>query len=147
MTFNISGNSNPTSVLDAMIETMILMAMADGTFQEAELIKLIFLTVEFLKKHPEFGHINAEQFQEKYGEIKRLVSQYGTQERVKVVARALPSFELRALAVYFAISISNADKHTDMSEHLFLNTLQHAFGLSREEMQGILDAYNTLPKS
>jgi tellurite resistance protein len=144
MTFNTSGTSHPaaSSVLDAMIETMVLMAMADGTLQDAELVKLIFLIHDFIRLNPQYGSLTAEQFQEKYSEIKRMISKYGSNQRIKTLAQRLQIYDLRATAVYFAIAISDADKHADLSENHLLNTLQEAFGFSQADIQSILQAYN-----
>lgn len=130
------------SVLDGMIETMVLMAMVDGVLAQSEIHNLANLAFKFMQQNPQFGQLSAPELQQRCEHFSRLISTQGVPARTEAIATALPTTEQRALAVFFALIIAASDGHLDSAERQFLAQLQQNFQFSAQQMQEIMNAFN-----
>jgi tellurite resistance protein len=145
MTFGFMGYMQQppeASVLDGMIETMVLMAMVDGVLVESEIHNLANLSFKFMQENPKFGQLSSQQLQERCQHFSRLIVQQGVPARAQAIANALPATEQRALAVFFALVIAASDGHLDSAERQFLAQLQQTFQFSDQQIQEIMNAFN-----
>lgn len=137
----------PSNILDAMIETMVLMSMADGNVDEEEVKSLAGITAKFMEQNPQYGSMTVEQLLMKCDGFVKQAAQQGLQARLSSISATLGNPENRGLAVFFALVISAADGHLDSAERQMLDALQAAFGFSKEEMSSIIDAFLSAIKS
>lgn len=143
MTFGFMRYAQPPSggILDAIIETMVLMSMADDNVTQDEVQALANLAGSFMQKNPQYGQMTIEQLLQKCDAFAKRAVEQGLQTRLAAVSQALETQDNRALAVFFALVISAADGHLDSGERRMLGALQQAFGLTDANMQEIIQAF------
>jgi len=120
----------------ALVEVMLLAAMADGELTEPavqELLRRILERPEFDGTHP----------QELSGLVEKGVSTLASAPNLEQILQQLrerlPTHQNRVLAFGLAASVALADKRATRAELGLLKTFQAALGISEDEVANIID--------
>jgi uncharacterized tellurite resistance protein B-like protein len=120
----------------ALVEVMLLAAMADGQLTESaiqELLRRILERPEFDGTHP----------QELSGLVEKGVSTLAAAPNLENILQGLrerlPTHQNRMLAFGLAASVALADQKATRAELGLLKTFQAALGISEEEVANIID--------
>jgi tellurite resistance protein len=120
----------------ALIEIMLLSAMADGEVTQLEIQSMLRRVLE----RPEFEGTRAEELNllvEK--SVERLASAKDLPAILKSLRDRLPDHKNRMLAFGLAAAIAFADQRATRSELGLLKTFQAALGISEDEVAQIID--------
>lgn len=110
------------------IETLLLMAAADGVLEPKELDNF----GHQLANRPEFSTLTPEQAGAYMDNALRSLRRDGVEERLQVIAAALPEPDQRLAAFRLALDMCIADGVADSHERTLLKLLQARFDLSDE---------------
>lgn len=120
----------------ALIEVMLLAAMADGNVSDAEmemLLKRIF-------ERPEFEGTSHEQLSDTVQSgLKHLASAKNLDHVLSSLRERLPGHKNRMLAFGLAAAVAFADQRATRAELGLLKTFQAALGISEDEVSRIID--------
>jgi tellurite resistance protein len=120
----------------ALVETMLLAAIADGNVSEIEmqtLLRRIFERPEFEGTAPEELNALVEN------SVKRLSEQKSLDAILKSLRDRLPDHRNRMLAFGLAAAVALADQRATRDELGLLKTVQAALGISEDEVAHIID--------
>ena len=120
----------------ALVEMMLLAAMADGNVSDAEmemLLKRIFERPEFEgTRHEELNHTVQKG-------LKNLASAKNLDHVLTSLRERLPGHKNRMLAFGLAAAVAFADQRATRAELGLLKTFQAALGISEDEVSRIID--------
>ncbi|HZI06963.1 MAG TPA: TerB family tellurite resistance protein [Archangium sp.] len=120
----------------ALVEVMLLAAMADGRVSQRELQTLLRRVIE----RPEFEGTKPEELNSLVEESAQRLSAVHDLEEILASLRArLPNHKNRMLAFGLAASVAFADHRATRSELGLLKTFQAALGISEDEVAEIID--------
>jgi tellurite resistance protein len=120
--------------IQAYVDTMVILAMADGELEENEVQDLwgsIALT-------PRLKGISDRQIIAVCNEAYKLLMREGVDARLRAIANALPEKSQRIDAMTMAISMSASDGTIEPEEMAILRKMQDAFGLSDDDINSII---------
>lgn len=126
-------HNTPLSRQEAFIETMLLMAAADGEIAEIEATQLA-MTIAVQK---EFDDLGEEGISEALSAALERVKFQGPKGRLSELRIALPTEEDRMRAVRFALTILIADGVIATGETECLESMVEAFELNPESVRAI----------
>jgi tellurite resistance protein len=124
----------------ALVEVMLLAAMADGQFTESSiqtLLRRVLERPEFDGTHP--GDLSALVEQS----VKRLASAPNLEKILQRLRDRLPTHQNRLLAFGLAASVALADQRATRAELGLLKTFQAALGISEDEVANVIDVLET----
>jgi tellurite resistance protein len=127
--------------MTAYIETMMLLAIADGIVKTAELHVVQMAVVSYLESHPTLGDLTREQLVDLCFECAENIYAEGATKRLVQVAKVLPRLEQRMFALGMAVSVAAADQMIVQSEREGLRIIQRAFGLTDDQVQMVMNAF------
>ena len=120
----------------ALVEVMLLAAMADGNVSQLELQTLLRRVIE----RPEFEGTRPEELNHLVeGCVARLSKAHDLEEILTSLRERLPGHKLRMLGFGLAASIAFADHRATRAELGLLKTFQAALGISEDEVAEIVD--------
>jgi tellurite resistance protein len=123
------------SELHAYIETMMLLAIADGMVKEVELHVVQMAVVSYLENHPTIGAMTRQDLVDLCYASAQKIYDEGAQTRLTVAAQVLDSHEKKMYALGMAVAVSTSDGVIHTSERDALKLIQKAFGLSDDEVR------------
>jgi len=120
----------------ALVEVMLLAAMADGKLTEGSIQVLLRRVLE----RPEFDGTNPEEISALVEKsVKRLASESSLEAILQRLRDRLPTHQNRLLAFGLAASIAFADQRATRAELGLLKTFQAALGISEDEVANLVD--------
>ncbi|NBD14493.1 MULTISPECIES: tellurite resistance TerB family protein [Corallococcus] len=120
----------------ALVEAMLLAAMADGSVSQREMQTLLARVLE----RPEFeGTQSGELNQLVESSAARLSEARNLEDVLSSLRRRLPDHKNRMLAFGLAAAVALADQRATRSELGLLKTFQAALGISEDEVAQIID--------
>lgn len=120
----------------ALVEAMLLAAIADGKVTQAEMQMLILRILE----RPEFEGTRSEELNALVeASVTKLAGAKNLEEILQSLRTRLPEHKNRMLAFGLAAAISFADRRATRSELGLLKTFQAALGISEAEVSQIID--------
>lgn len=120
----------------ALIETMMLAAIADGSVSQVELQTLLRRVLE----RPEFEGTRPEELNALVeGSVQKLAGAKNLPEIMKSLRSRLPDHRTRMLAFGLATAVAFADNRASRAELGLLKTIQAALGISEDEVATIVD--------
>lgn len=121
----------------ALIEVMLLAAVADGTVSDAELQMLLKRIIE----RPEFEGTRPEEINRLVQScLKSLASAKSIEQVLASLRERLPDHKNRMLAFGLAAAVGFADQRASRAELGLLKTIQAGLGISEDEVSRIVDA-------
>jgi tellurite resistance protein len=120
----------------ALVEVMLLAAMADGELTESSiqaLLRRVLERPEFDGTHPEALSALVER------SVKTLAAAPNLEKILQRLRERLPSHQNRVLAFGLAASVALADQRATRAELGLLKTFQAALGISEDEVANIID--------
>ncbi len=119
----------------ALVELMLLAAMADGKVSELEMQTLIRRVIE----RPEFEGTRPDDLNALVEKsVARLAGAHDLQEILKSLRERLPDHKTRMLGFGLAASVAFSDHRAAKSELGLLKTFQAALGISEDEVAQIV---------
>lgn len=120
----------------ALVETMLLAAMADGRVSQMEMRTLLARVIE----RPEFEGTRPEELNALVEHsAKRLSLAHDLQEILASLRQRLPDHKNRMLAFGLAAAVALADQRATRLELGLLKTFQAALGISEQEVAQIIE--------
>lgn len=120
----------------ALVEVMLLAAMADGSVSEAEMQMLLRRVLE----RPEFEGTKADELNALVeSSAQRLSQAHDLKEILASLQRRLPDHKNRMLAFGLAAAVAFADQRATRAELGLLKTFQASLGISEDEVAQIID--------
>ena len=120
----------------ALVETMLLAAMADGRVSQKEMEMLLRRVIE----RPEFeGTRPAELNLLVETSAQRLAHAHDLPEILSSLRKRLPDHKTRLLAFGLAAAVALADQRATRTELGLLKTFQAALGISEDEVAQVID--------
>lgn len=120
----------------ALIETMLLAAMADGTVSQVEMQTLLRRVIE----RPEFEGTHPDELNALVeSSVAKLASRKSLEEILQSLRERLPDHKNRMLAFGLAAAIAFADQRATRAELGLLKTFQAALGISEDEVARIVE--------
>jgi len=120
----------------ALVEVMLLAAMADGTPSEVGMQALLRRVVE----RPEFDGTRADELTKLVQKsVKKLASATNLESILGSLRTRLPTHEHRMLAFGLAAAVALADHRATRAELGLLKTFQAALGISEDEVARIIE--------
>lgn len=120
----------------ALVEAMLLAAIADGRVSETEMRMLL----RRVRERPEFEGMKSEALNALVEASAQRLSRVGDMEEVLAsLRRRLPDHKTRMLAFGLAAAVALADNRATRSELGLLKTFQAALGISEDEVARIID--------
>ncbi|KFA89212.1 MULTISPECIES: TerB family tellurite resistance protein [Archangium] len=121
---------------EALVEVMLLAAMADGQVSQRELQMLLRRVIE----RPEFEGTKPEELNALVeASAQRLSKAHDLEEILASLRARLPNHKNRMLAFGLAASIAFSDHRATRTELGLLKTFQAALGISEDEVAQIID--------
>src|SRR5262249_10921283 len=121
----------------ALIEVMLLAAVADGSVSDAELEMLL----ERIRERPEFEGTRPDELtQLVHGCLDNLASAKSIEQVLASLRERLPDHKSRVLAFGLAAAVGFADQRATRAELGLLKTIQAGLGISEEEVSRVIDA-------
>ncbi len=127
--------------LKAYIETMMLLAIADGTVKDAELHVIQMAVVSYLENHPALGSMTRKDLIDECFARAQQIYDDGPIVRLKYISELLGSHEKRMYALGMAVAVSTSDGVIHITERDALRMIQRAFGLSDDEVRKAIEAF------
>ncbi|MGA9519988.1 MAG: TerB family tellurite resistance protein [Myxococcaceae bacterium] len=120
----------------ALIETMLLAAIADGKVSQAEMQTLLRRVIE----RPEFEGTRSDELNALVeSSVEKLASASDLEEILRSLRERLPDHKTRMLAFGLAAAVAFSDKRATRDELGLLKTIQAALGISETEVAHIID--------
>jgi len=120
----------------ALVEVMLLAAMADGQLTEGSIQALLRRVLE----RPEFDGTAPEEISDLVEQsVKRLASESSLEAILQRLRDRLPTHQNRLLAFGLAAAIALADQRATRAELGLLKTFQAALGISEDEVAELVD--------
>ncbi|WP_338863987.1 tellurite resistance TerB family protein [Myxococcus stipitatus] len=120
----------------ALVEVMLLAAMADGRVSQRELQTLLSRVLE----RPEFEGTRSEELNALVeSSVVKLAGVRNLEDLLASLRRRLPDHKNRMLAFGLAAAVALADQRATRSELGLLKTFQAALGISEDEVAQIID--------
>jgi tellurite resistance protein len=120
----------------ALVEVMLLAAMADGKLTEASIQALLRRVLE----RPEFDGTAPEEISTLVEKsVKRLASESSLEAILQQLRERLPTHQNRLLAFGLAAAIALSDQRATRAELGLLKTFQAALGISEDEVAELVD--------
>lgn len=120
----------------ALVETMLLAAVADGSVSQREMQTLLRRVIE----RPEFEGTRPEELNALVEDCAQRLSQATDLQEILASLRSrLPDHKNRMLAFGLAAAVAFADQRATKVELGLLKTIQAALGISEEEVAEIID--------
>jgi len=120
----------------ALVETMLLAAMADGSVSQLEMQTLLRRVIE----RPEFEGTKPEELNALVeSSARRLAEAKDLQHILSSLRTRLPDHKTRMLAFGLAAAVALADQRATRAELGLLKTIQAALGISEDEVAQIID--------
>jgi len=120
----------------ALVEVMLLAAMADGQLTEVSIQALLHRVLE----RPEFDGTAPEEISDLVEQsVKRLASESSLETILQQLRERLPTHQNRLLAFGLAAAIALADQRATRAELGLLKTFQAALGISEDEVAELVD--------
>ncbi|MHB8873092.1 MAG: tellurite resistance TerB family protein [Myxococcaceae bacterium] len=120
----------------ALVECMLLAAMADGEVSDVELRTLLRRVIE----RPEFEGTAPEELNALVeGSVKKLAGARDLEQILSSLRTRLPDHNTRMLAFGLAAAVGFADHRATRAELGLLKTFQAALGISEDEVARIID--------
>ncbi len=120
----------------ALVEVMLLAAMADGRVSQTEMQTLLRRVLE----RPEFEGTRSDELNALVeSSAARLASAADLQDILRSLRERLPDHKNRMLAFGLAASVAFSDKRATRAELGLLKTFQAALGISENEVAQIVD--------
>jgi len=121
----------------ALIEVMLLAAVADGSISDAELEMLL----KRIRERPEFEGTRPDELSQLVkGCLDNLASSTSIEQVLASLRERLPDHKSRMLAFGLAAAVGFADQRATRAELGLLKTIQAGLGISEEEVSRIVDA-------
>jgi tellurite resistance protein len=121
------------------IESMLILAMADGELEDEEIDDIIVAIVN----HPKMSGLSGKEIDQIARRSLIAMEKQGLEDRISSVAKMLPSKELRLDAIRMSLSVSMADGELEPQEMALLQKMQQIFGLSDEQISAIVNEYGS----
>ncbi len=139
----ISAPGGPVSdaELHAYIETMMLLAIADGMVKEVELHVVQMAVVSYLENHPTLGGMTRKELTDLCYACAQKIYDEGAQYRLRLAAQALDTHEKRMYALGMAVAVSTSDGVIHPSERDALKMIQRAFELTDAEVKQAVESF------
>lgn len=120
----------------ALIETMMLAAIADGSVSQVELQTLLRRVIE----RPEFEGTRPDELNALVeGSVQKLAAAKDLNAVMQSLRERLPDHRNRMLAFGLAAAVAFADNRASRAELGLLKTVQAALGISEDEVATIVD--------
>jgi len=120
----------------ALVEVMLLAAMADGQLTEGSIQALLRRVLE----RPEFDGTRPEEISDLVEKsVKRLASESSLESILQRLRDRLPTHQNRLLAFGLAAAIALADNKATRAELGLLKTFQAALGIAEDEVAELVD--------
>ncbi len=120
----------------ALVEVMLLAAMADGKLTEGSIQALLRRVLE----RPEFDGTAPEEISDLVEKsVKRLASESSLEAILQQLRERLPTHQNRLLAFGLAAAIALSDQRATRAELGLLKTFQAALGISEDEVAELVD--------
>jgi tellurite resistance protein len=119
----------------AYIETMLILATADGDFSRQEVESMTAI----LANHPRTKGLSESDFKQIVEACQRDMAAQHVDARIRAIAGMLPQQSQRIDAIKIALVIAIADGRFDPTELSLLDKFQLAFGLSEAQVHQILN--------
>ncbi len=120
----------------ALVECMLLAAMADGKVSDVELRTLLRRVIE----RPEFEGTRADELNHLVeASVKKLAGARDLEQILASLRDRLPDHKNRMLAFGLAAAVGFADQRASRAELGLLKTFQAALGISEDEVVQIID--------
>ena len=120
----------------ALVEVMLLAAMADGKLTEGSIQALLRRVLE----RPEFDGTAPEEISNLVEKsVKRLASESSLEAILQPLRERLPTHQNRLLAFGLAAAIALSDQRATRAELGLLKTFQAALGISEDEVAELVD--------
>ena len=127
--------------LNAYIETMMLLAIADGMVKEVELHVVQMAVVSYLENHPTIGAMTRQELIDLCYACAQKIYDEGAQYRLRLAAQALDSHEKRMYALGMAVAVSTSDGFIHPTERDALKLIQRAFNLTDDEVKKAVESF------
>jgi uncharacterized tellurite resistance protein B-like protein len=120
----------------ALIECMLMAAIADGSISDREMQALLRRVIE----RPEFEGTRPEELNALVeGSAKKLSEQKDLEDVMRSLRQRLPDHRTRMLAFGLAAAVAFADQRASRAELGLLKTFQAALGISEDEVATIVE--------
>jgi tellurite resistance protein len=120
----------------ALVEAMLLAAMADGKVTQGEMQTLLRRVME----RPEFEGTRSDELNALVeGSVARLAAAQDLEEILRSLRERLPDHRNRMLAFGLAAAVAFSDQRATREELGLLKTFQAALGISEDEVAQIID--------
>lgn len=137
MVWNMITGRNATPEQKAYLESMLILAMADGELEDSELDDMAVSCA----CHPKLSELGDRTIVAVLNDSYRKMLKHGTDKRLNEIANTLKTTEQRMDAIGVALSISMADGTIEPEELALLKQLQAAFGLSDTQIEQVMSQY------
>lgn len=127
--------------LHAYIETMMLLAIADGMVKEVELHVVQMAVVSYLENHPTIGSMTRQALIDLCYACAQKIYDEGAQSRLRAAAQALDSHEKKMYALGMAVAVSTSDGVIHATERDALKMIQRAFALSDDDVRKAVESF------
>lgn len=123
-----------TSRFDLFVEVMIMVALADRSFEKEELENIN----QLLQVHKEFADVPKEQLTKAVEEALGHIEKFGFERRLFLLANQYPDYSdrLDAFAVGLDMAVADGVNHPDEVE--VMNKIRTNFGIKDEDVFEIL---------
>lgn len=120
-----------------LIETMLILALADGELEEDEISDIIANSL----RHPKMKGMNDREFDRLIRRSLTAIDKQGLDKRIESVCALLPSKQSRLDALDLAISVAMSDGELEAPEERVMERMAHLMGLTQAEVQSIVQRY------
>lgn len=122
--------------IQAYMDVMMILAMADGELEDEEVQDLIVS----IYSHPRMKGMSERQIVTTGEKSYQLLLREGVDARLRAASQALPEKVQRIDAMTMALSMSASDGTIEPEEMAVLRKIQTAFNLSDSEIDQIIDS-------
>lgn len=123
----------------AFIETVYLVAIADGEFEEVEMNDLSITVAQ----HPKMRQMTEREVSHILKRCHDALALEGLDIRIQAIARMLPDAHQRIDAISIAVACALADGQVEPEELVVLKHMQAAFGLSDKQVEQVISRYTS----
>jgi tellurite resistance protein len=119
------------------IETMLILAFADGELEDDEVTDIIHNAL----RHPKMRDMSDKEFDRLIRRSLTAMDKQGLDKRIEEVCKLLTTHEMRLNAIDLAVSVAMSDGEMEPDEVRVLERMTALMGLSEADVQTVVTRY------